>query len=169
MHNPRVFLPPRLRALLAAIDGRADPRQYGAGSWSPAEVHSMLDALMKAGYVVLGEGGTAPANVPAVPRRAAAAPTLVPAGTVPAAPPRFAGAELPDALAVISEFAMAHLPGDALQLLFALEGVTSLAELRTQLGGYEARVAQLGPVGRKHLAELHGLLSGAHPVLQPAF
>lgn len=151
--NPRVFLPHRMRALLAAIDGRTDPRDYASGAWPAPEVQTMLDSLVRVGYVALGSGATA---APAVgPRPAAGA---QPAAALPA---RASGDTLRDALALITDFTMAHLPQEALTLLFPLEGAASPDALRAQLGEYEARVARLGATGRRHLAELQALLAGA--------
>ena len=155
--NPRTFLPPRLRALLAAVDGRVDPRRYWSDAWPAAEVQAMLDTLVKVGHVALVQEAAEPDPV------APAAETPDP--SVPAWSPApiavRAGDELRQAVSLVSDFATRHLPQDAMELLFTLEAVSSPSELRSHLGDYEARVARLGPIGQRHLSELRTLLSAA--------
>lgn len=153
--NPRVFLPHRLRALLAAIDGRVDPREYGGGAWTPSEVQTMLDSLIRVGYVRIVDKVEPPAAAAApAPRMAAAAPAAAPVQVVP-------GDELRQAVALMTDFATRHLPQEAMELLFALDMARTPAELRAQLGTYSERVARLGPTGRRHLNDVQALLSGA--------
>lgn len=156
--NPRVFLPTRLRALLAALDGPADPLQ-GMGALGPAEVRLMLESLCKAGYVVeVAAGGQSAANdsrpVPLSAFGGAPAPAAV--GLPPAA------AALPTdpraLLARMNDFIMTHLPQDALDVLFALEGLDTLDQLRDAFNAYAVRIHHLGAPAREHLAELRAAL-----------
>jgi hypothetical protein len=146
--NPQLGLPRPLRALLVAINGQFDPYTYASRLQGQMDLQSMLDTLQQAGYVhavpkASGETvGSAAAQV----------------ARVDALPKARAASDLRDVVAVITDFVMSHLPDDSLEIILALEGLSSKAQLDANLGAYQDRIAHLGPVAAVHLTELRAML-----------
>lgn len=151
--NPRVFLPTRMRALLARVDGQASSLESLQGL-APSDIESMLESLRRVGYVdVVGSGE---ASAPVVQSES-------PARELSGSPSNANATVLnddavPRAIALMSDFVWTHLSSEALEILFALEGLSTLAQLRAGLAPYRNRVVLLGPVGSEHLRELNALL-----------
>lgn len=68
---------------------------------------------------------------------------------------------LQDAVADITDFVMRHLPGDAFEILFDLEGLTSAAQLKASLRAYERKIRPLGAIADQHLLKVRQTLRGA--------
>ncbi|GAC1529250.1 MAG: hypothetical protein NVS2B4_07530 [Ramlibacter sp.] len=150
--DPRVFLPRRIRALLASLNGTANPALDRASTWSEDDMASMLDSLLAAGYVERRDDGTEP-----VPLGSASTPT---SSASAGAQARSMGSVDTSAaiLALISDFVMTHLPAQALQILFELDGLRTPEQFKAARARYVNHIAFLGGTASQHLAELDALL-----------
>lgn len=146
--NPQLALPRPLRALLVAINGQFDPYTYASRLQGQMDLQSMLDTLQQAGYVRAGP------NTPGETVGSAAAQFAL-AQTLPKAR---AASDLRDIVALITDFVMRHLPDESLEVILAVEGLSSTAELNANLGAYQDRIRHLGPVAIVHLTELKAML-----------
>jgi hypothetical protein len=172
--NPLGPLPRRARALLIALDGRTDIESCVARSSSAEETLSMLDFLVNAGLVV---GRPLSAAVPASPAPGTEVQTgdrlkiqhtaAAPRAATPTAPQMAEISrsghpmtfEIRSVVTMMSDFVMQHLPARSLEIVLALEGVTSMQQLASSLSGYAALISEAGEPGKAHLRELQKLVS----------
>lgn len=90
------------------------------------------------------------------PQAAPRAPSFAPASSRAAPTAHY---QLRGAIALMSDFVSSHLPADALEVVLALESLSSVEEVLGSLKGYESLIAPVGEPARKHLAELRTLMS----------
>ena len=81
-----------------------------------------------------------------------------PAGLRPAAAGSY---ELGNLISLMSNFVTQHLPDRALEIVLALESLTSINQLQSGLDDYRALIAPMGDAASRHLAELRHLLEPA--------
>ena len=148
--NTKVAMPRPLKALLIAMNGQFDPYSYASRLPNGLDVSAMLEALVKAGYV-RELSDTSSRTVEFVDTEAA---------QLDAWPEAVTHRSLQDAVASITDFVMRHLPDQALEIVLALEGLTSAAQLEASLKVYEAKIRHLGSAAVQHLAKVKQLL---HP------
>lgn len=159
--NPKVVMPRPVKALLLAINGQFDPYLYTSRLADAGDVTAMLAELLRIGYVQ---------DLPGAPRQTvgfvapkAAAPIAAPIAPPLESPISSPGEKpnsraLQDAVADMTDFVMQHLPADALEISFALEALSSTAQLEASLGAYEAKIRHLGAPANTHLAQVKQLL-----------
>ena len=166
--NPKADISRPMKALLISMIGGFDATLYASRLRDGQDVPAMLEALVNAGYIrALPETDThaytrTDSVAPPVERvqvqvaRPQPQPErfLIPSGSVSYRP-------LQDAVALITDFVMSHMPGDALEMSFALEGMTSVAQLEASLRGYEAKIRHLGVTADQHLQQLKRMLGHA--------
>lgn len=90
------------------------------------------------------------------PQAAPRAPSFAPASSRAAPTAHY---QLRNAIALMSDFVSSHLPADALEVVLALESLSSVEDVLNSLKGYESMIAPVGEPARKHLAELRTVLS----------
>ena len=163
--NPKIEIPRPMKALLISMIGGFDANLYASRLRDEQDVPAMIDALVRAGYIrALPDTGS-----PLVERVEAQVGRLVPQPARLVPQPERLGVvsesvshrPLQDAIADITGFAMSYLPNDALEIAFAMEGVTSFAQLEATLGGYEMKIRHLGAIADQHLAKVKRLLGHA--------
>ncbi len=148
--NPKIGMPRQLKALLLAMNGRFDPHNYASKVPGGLAVASMLETLIKDGYVkALSDVDFE--TVGFVSTRPALLNTLLQSDDLRA---------VHNAVGVMTDFAMQHLPNEALEISFALENFTTIAQLEASLGAYEKKIRHLGAPSTIHLEKLQGML---HP------
>ena len=164
--NPKTEISRPMKALLISMIGGFDAKLYASRLRDGQDVPAMLEALVNAGYIrALPDTGThAYTDIvsPPVERvqvqvaRPQPQPErfLTPSGSVSHRP-------LQDAVALMTDFVMNHLPGDALEMSFALEGLTSVTQLEASLRAYEAKIRHLGVPADQHLQQLKRILGHA--------
>jgi hypothetical protein len=116
----------------------ANRRQVDAEP-GPLAAAAAGSALLDAGFASFGSE-TAPAG-------------LRPAGAV--------YSELVNVISLMSDFVTQHLPERSLEIVLALEGLTSVAQVRSSLDDYRALIAPMGDAAEQHLAELQRMLEAA--------
>ena len=169
--NPKIEIPRPMKALLISMIGGFDADLYASRLRDEQDVPAMLDALVRAGYIraLPDTGSPLVERVEGQAGRLAPQPARLapqPARLVPQSERLSAVSEsesvshrpLQDAIADITGFAMSYLPNDALEIAFAMEGVTSFAQLEATLGGYEMKIRHLGAIADQHLAKVKRLL-----------
>ena len=157
--NPKIEIPRPMKALLISMVGSFDTNLYASRFRGEQDVPAMLDALVKAGYIRALPGTDSPyvervdapvsSPAPQQPERLS-----VPANPVSARP-------LQDAVAAITDFVMSHMPDDALEISFALESLTTVAQLEASLRAYEIKIRPLGAIADQHLAVVKRMLGRA--------
>ena len=168
--NPKADISRPMKALLISMIGGFDAALYASRLRDGQDVPAMIEALVNAGYIrALPDTETHAQTrtrtdivAPPVERvqvqvaRPQPQPErfLIPSGSVSYRP-------LQDAVALITDFVMSHMPGDALEMSFALEGMTSVAQLEASLRGYEAKIRHLGVTADQHLQQLKRILGHA--------
>ena len=166
--NPKIEIPRPMKALLISMVGGFDARAYASRQRDGHDVPAMLEALVNAGYVhaLPDTDGDIDIDIdidsPPVERVQAqvARPgpqlerLLVPSASASFRP-------LQDAVDLMTDFVMSHLPGDALEMSFALEGLTSVAQLEASLRAYEMKIRHLGVIADQHLKQLKRILGHA--------
>ena len=142
--NPKIEISRPLKSLLIAINDQFDPDAYASRLPSAGDLLTMIEALVDAGYVR--------------PRPDTSSLTVGFAETQSELqgrwPKTVAPRALQDAIADMTDFVMIHLPDDALEISFALEGLSTTAQLDASLGAYEARIQHLGATAVHHLAKV---------------
>ena len=78
-----------------------------------------------------------------------------PADLRPAGPANYA---LGSIISLMSDFVTEHLPDRALEIVLALESLTSVSQVSSSLDDYRALIAPMGDAAQRHLAELQHLL-----------
>ncbi len=78
-----------------------------------------------------------------------------PADLRPAGPANYA---LGSIISLMSDFVTEHLPDRALEIVLALESLTSVCQVSSSLDDYRALIAPMGDAAQRHLAELQHLL-----------
>ena len=167
--NPKIEIPRPMKALLISMIGGFDADLYASRLRDEQDVPAMLDALVRAGYIralpdtgspiveraeaQVGRLAPQPARLAPQPERLAPQPERLGVLSEPVS-----HRPLQDAIADITGFAMSYLPNDALEIAFAMEGVTSFAQLEATLGGYEMKIRHLGAIADQHLAKVKRLL-----------
>ena len=166
--NPKIEISRPMKALLISMIGGFDAKSYASRIRDGHDVPAMLEALVNAGYIrALPDTGThtdtdIDIDSPPVERFQAqvARPQpqpehlLIPSESVSHRP-------LQDAVALMTDFVMNHLPGDALEMSFALEGLTSVTQLEASLRAYETKIRHLGGTADQHLKQLKRILGHA--------
>ena len=166
--NPKIEISRPMKALLISMIGGFDAKLYASRHRDGHDVPAMLEALVNAGYIRAlpntdtGIDTDIDIDSPPVKRVQAQIARLqpqperllIPAGFVSHRP-------LQDAVALITDFVMSHLPGDALEMSFALEGLTSVAQLEASLRAYETKIQHLGVIADQHLEQLKRILGHA--------
>lgn len=162
--NPLVLMPRPVKVLLLAINSQFDPYLYATRLSNSEDVTAMLAELVRAGYIRASPGtprqtlgSIAPQHVA---RAAPATPAITAASIAPAASPEVTANSraLQDAVTDITGFVMQHLPADALEISFALEGLSSALQLEASLGAYEAKIKHLGVPAAAHLVQIRQML-----------
>lgn len=156
--NPKIDIPRPMKALLISMVGGFDSAVYASRFRDDQDIPAMIDALLTAGYIraLPDTGSPYTEHVEAPVRRVAPLPERlsVPADLVSHRP-------LQDAIAAITDFVMSHMPNDALEISFALEGLTSVAQLEASLRAYEIKIRPLGAIADQHLAIVKRILGHA--------
>ena len=162
--NPKIEISRPMKALLISMIGGFDAKLYASRHRDGHDVPAMLEALVNAGYIraLPDTGIDIDIDSPPVKRVQAQVARLqlqperllIPAGFVSHRP-------LQDAVALMTDFVMNHLPGDALEMSFALEGLTSVAQLEVSLRAYETKIRHLGVIADRHLEQLKRILGHA--------
>ena len=166
--NPKIEIPRPMKALLISMIGGFDAKLYASRLRDGHDVPAMLEALVNAGYIsALPDTDThndidIDTGSPPVQRVQAQVARLqpqserllVPAGSVSHRP-------LQDAVALMTDFVMSHLPDDALEISFALEGLTSIEQLKASLLAYETKIRRLGAIADQHLEQLKRIIGHA--------
>lgn len=156
--NTKIDIPRPMKALLISMVGGFDSNVYASRFRDDQDVPAMIDALLTAGYIralpSIGSQHAEHVETPA--RRLAPLPErlAVPTDLVSHRP-------LQDAIAAITDFVMGHMPDDALEISFALEGLTSVAQLEASLRAYETKIRPLGAIADQHLAIVKRILGHA--------
>ena len=153
--NPKIDIPRPMKALLISMVGGFDSNVYASRFRDDQDIPAMIDALVTAGYIrALPSTGSAYAEYVETPvKRLAPLPERfsLPVDTVSHRP-------LQDAIAAITDFVMSHMPDDALEISFALEGLTSVAQLEASLRAYEIKIRPLGAIADQHFAIVKRIL-----------
>lgn len=164
--NPKIEISRPMKALLISMIGGFDAKSYASRIRDGHDVPAMLEALVNAGYIsALPDTDThidIDIDSPPVQRVQAQVARLqpqserllVPAGSVSHRP-------LQDAVALMTDFVMSHLPDDALEISFALEGLTSIEQLKASLLAYETKIRRLGAIADQHLEQLKRIIGHA--------
>ena len=166
--NPKIEISRPMKALLISMIGGFDAKLYASRIRDGQDVPAMLEALVNAGYIsALPDTDThsyahtdivSPpvARVQAQVARPQPQPERfdIPTASVSHRP-------LQDGIALMTDFVMNHLPGDALEMSFALEGLSSVAQLEASLRAYEAKIRHLGVTADQHLKQLKRILGHA--------
>lgn len=172
--NPKIGMSRPMKALLISMIGDFDAKLYASRLRDGQDVPAMLEALANAGYIrALPGTGThdfADTDIdididivsPPVERVQVQVARPQPQSERFFIPPASVSHRpLEDAVALITDFVMSHLPGDALEMSFALEGLTSVAQLEASLRPYEAKIRHLGVIADQHLQQLQRILAHA--------
>lgn len=146
--NPKIVMSRQTKALLLAMNGQFDPRSYESRVPGSQSVAAVLEALVGEGYVR------------ALPYADGQTVGFVETKPTPLTPlaQRDNLRAVQDAVAAMTDFVMHHLPDEALEISFELEGLTSVAQLVASLGAYEAKIQHLGTSAVHHLARLRPML-----------
>ena len=164
--NPKIEIARPMKALLISMIGGFDAKSYASRIRDGRDVPAMLEALVNAGYIrALPDTDThADIDSPPVERFQSHVARLQPQPQ----PERFlipsesvSHRPLQDAVALMTDFVMNHLPGDALEMSFALEGLTSVTQLEASLRAYETKIRHLGVTADQHLKQLKRILGHA--------
>lgn len=146
--NPKIVMPRQVKALLIAMNGQFDPHSYASGVPGVQTVPDMLKMLVQDGYARV---------TPYADGQTVGFVATKPAALMPLAQADDDRA-VQDAVAVMTDFVMQHLPNDALEISFELESLTSIAQLKASLGLYEAKIQHLGSSAVEHLAKLKRMI-----------
>lgn len=164
--NPKIEISRPMKALLISMIGDFDAKSYASRIRDGHDVPATLEALVNAGYIrALPDTDThtdIDIESPPVERVRAQVARLQPQPEnflIPSAP--VSHRPLQDAVALMTDFVMNHLPGDALEMSFALEGLTSVAQLEASLRAYETKIRHLGITADQHLQQLKRILGHA--------
>ena len=166
--NPKIEISRPMKALLISMIGGFDATSYASRIRDGHDVPAMLETLVNAGYIrALPDTDThththTDIESPPVERVRAQVARLQPQPEnflIPSAP--VSHRPLQDAIALMTDFVMNHLPGDALEMSFALEGLTSVAQLKASLRTYETNIRHLGVTADQHLQQLKRILGHA--------
>jgi hypothetical protein len=166
--NPKIEISRPMKALLISMVGGFDAKSYASRIRDGHDVPAMLEALVNAGYIrALPDTDThTDIDSPPVERFQSHVARLQPQPQPQ--PERFlipsesvSHRPLQDAVALMTDFVMNHLPGDALEMSFALEGLTSVTQLEASLRAYEAKIRHLGVTADQHLKQLKRILGHA--------
>ena len=162
--NPKIEISRPMKALLISMIGGFDAKSYASRHRDGHDVPAMLEALVNAGYIrALPDTDThTDIDNPPVVRVQAPVARLQPqpeSFLIPSKP--VSHRPLQDAVALMTDFMMNHLPGDALEMSFALEGLTSVTQLEASLRAYETKIRPLGVTAVQHLQPLKQILGHA--------
>jgi hypothetical protein len=69
--------------------------------------------------------------------------------------------ELANVISLMSDFVTEHLPDRSVEIVLALESLTSVGQVLSSLDDYRALITPLGDVAQQHLAELQRMLEAA--------
>ena len=162
--NPKIEIPRPMKALLISMIGGFDAKLYASRLRDGHDVPAMLEALVNAGYISALPDTDTHIDIDSPPVQRVQAQVarlqpqserlLVPAGSVSHRP-------LQDAVALMTDFVMSHLPDDALEISFALEGLTSIEQLKASLLAYETKIRRLGAIADQHLEQLKRIIGHA--------
>jgi len=133
-------LPHELRTLLLSVEGSSPEQTVVKTVPPPGDAAALLESLLQQGYIEIVPTG---------------APPVAHAGAMPSS----AHYQLGSAITLMSDFVLQHLPADSLEIMLALEGLSSVEQVIASLKDYEAMVAAAGPAAVRHLEELRALLS----------
>lgn len=156
--NPKIDMPRPMKALLISMIGDFDAHLYASRLRVEQNVPAILEALVRAGYICALPDTGSPYLGPA--EAQVTRPVFQP-GDSETLSDAVSYRPLQDAVADITDFVMRHLPEDALEISFALEGLTSAAQLEASLHAYQARILHLGADAELHLAKLKRILGHA--------
>lgn len=81
-----------------------------------------------------------------------------PAGLRPAGPTYY---ELGNVISLMSDFVTQHLPERSLEIVLALESLSSIGQVLSSMDDYRALITPMGDVAHHHLAELQRMLDAA--------
>ena len=147
--NPKIVMPRPVKALLLAINGNFDPYLYVSRLADANDVSVMLDQLLQSGYVQAVDG---------TPRQTVGIVAPKPSSPIALPQNKSNSRALQDAVADMTDFVMQYLPEQALEISFALEGLSSAAQLEASLGIYEQKIAHLGAAADTHMARVMQIL-----------
>lgn len=157
--NPKIKMPRAMKVMLISMIGGFDSNFHAPRLHVEHNVAALVEALLSAGYI---------RAVPAANGLPHIGPAEAPLDGFACAPARKEIVQvatsyrpLQDALADISDFVMRYLPGDAFEILFDLEGLTSSAQLKALLRPYERKIRPLGVIADQHLLKVKEILSDA--------
>ena len=119
---------------------------------------AILEALVRAGYIRALPDTGSPYLGPA--EAQVTRPAFQPGDSEPPSD-AVSYRPLQDAVADITDFVMRHLPDDALEISFALESLTTVAQLEASLRAYEIKIRPLGAIADQHLAVVKRMLGRA--------
>ena len=157
--NPKIDMPRPMKALLISMIGDFDAHLYASRLRVAQNVPALLEALVNAGYIrALPDDAGSPYVGPAEAQMARPVFQSDGSGVLSDA---VSYRPFQDGVADITDFVMRYLPEDALEISFALEGLTSAAQLEASLHAYETRIRHLGAVAEQHLAKLKRILGHA--------
>ena len=166
--NPKTDISRPMKALLISMIGGFDAKSYASRLRDGQDVPAMLEALVNAGYI----SALPDTDTHAYTRTDIVSPPVervqVQVARPQSQPERFvippasvSHRPLQDGVALMTDFVMNHLPGDALEMSFALEGLSSVAQLEASLRAYEAKIRHLGVTADQHLKQLKRILGHA--------
>jgi hypothetical protein len=72
------------------------------------------------------------------------------------------GAGYKQALELMANFVLTHMPRESFEILKELEAITSVEQLAVVLGGYEQLIVSTGELGRQHLGEVKQILRNSY-------
>ena len=162
--NPKIEISRPMKALLISMIGGFDAKSYASRIRDGHDVPAMLEALLNAGYIRALPGTDTHTDIDSPPVERVQAQVARPQPQpeqlfIPSAP--VSHRPLQDAVALMTDFVMNHLPGDALEMSFALEGLTSVTQLEASLRAYETKIRHLGVAAVQHLQQLKRILGHA--------
>ena len=156
--DPKIKMPRAMKVMLISMIGGFDSDFQASRAHVEHNVAALIEALLNAGYIRAVQANSYPQiephEAPVDGSACAPAGLEILQGATSYGP-------LQDAIADITDFVMRHLPGDAFEILFDLEGLTSAAQLKASLRAYERKIRPLGVIADQHLLKVRQALRGA--------